>query len=42
MALMIGSSAKVIGIEHVKELIHKSKHLLENSFAYLRNNVTFV
>jgi protein-L-isoaspartate(D-aspartate) O-methyltransferase len=42
MAQMIGLSVKVIAIEHVKELIHKSMHLLENSFPHLRNSVRFV
>ncbi len=42
MAQMVGTSGKVTGIDHVKELIERSKENLEINFKSLSNKVKFI
>ncbi len=42
MAQMMGTTGRVIGIDHVKELIDRSEENLRENFPHLSNKVKFV
>jgi protein-L-isoaspartate(D-aspartate) O-methyltransferase len=42
MAQMMGTTGRVIGIDHVKELIDRSEENLKKNFPHLSNKVKFV
>jgi protein-L-isoaspartate(D-aspartate) O-methyltransferase len=42
MGQMVGAKGRVIGIDHVKELIFRSQENLEKNFSHLSNRIKFV
>jgi len=42
MAQINQTNSKVIGIDHVKQLVDKSQEILEKNFPYLLNQVNFI